>query len=67
MEYKALHSLLNKIDSRVSEINASLGDGAAKDYAEYRHSCGVVRGLLTARSEITDLVRIMESDDDERD
>jgi hypothetical protein len=39
--------------------------GAAKDFAEYREVCGVLRGLDTALREINDLSRnYMEDEDD---
>jgi len=43
----------------------SLTEGAAKSFDEYRHTCGVIRGLATARREIADLARhYRDSDDD---
>ena len=39
--------------------------GSAQDYAEYKESCGVIRGLAHARREVQDLSRnYMEDDDD---
>ena len=35
----------------------SLTEGAAKSFDEYRHTCGVIRGLATARREIADLAK----------
>lgn len=43
----------------------SLTEGAAKSFDEYRHTCGVIRGLATARREVADLARhYRDSDDD---
>jgi hypothetical protein len=40
--------------------------GNAKDYAEYRHICGVIRGLNLADEHIQDLAeRMREHDDDD--
>jgi hypothetical protein len=35
-----------------------------KDFEEYKHSCGVVRGLLIAISTVQDLKELMEGNDD---
>ena len=41
-----------------------LAGGGAKDFAEYRHVCGVIRGLTHAEQLIKDLVQKMETSDD---
>lgn len=55
---------MSQIEERRTAIIESLGDGAAKDYSAYQHSVGMVRGLLTAQSLITDLAKNMENFDD---
>ena len=50
-------------DQRKLKIEA-LADGAAKDFAQYQHTVGMVRGLLTAQSLIQDLAKNMEMDDE---
>lgn len=57
--------LLKDIEDRGESITRALVDGAAKDFSEYKSMCGEIRGLFTAHSLITDLVRKMEQDDDE--
>jgi len=54
-----------------SEINKLRGDqvsflagGGAKDFAEYRHVCGVIRGLTHAEQLVKDLVQKMEYSDE---
>jgi len=42
-----------------------LGDGGAKSYDHYKEVCGVLRGLLTAQSEINDLLQKMKEYEDE--
>lgn len=42
-----------------------LGNGGAKDFAEYRHVCGVIRGLAHAEQLVNDLVQRMETSDNE--
>ena len=65
---KYLKLLSSKIDDKVSQLQMSIADGKAEDYAEYRRMCGEVKGLLTARLYIIDLQeRITHNDDDEWD
>ena len=63
---KYLKHLSTKIDDKVSQIQMSIADGKAEDYAEYKKMCGEVKGLLTARLFIIDLQeRVINDDDDE--
>ena len=63
---KYLKHLSTKIDDKVSQLQMSIADGKAEDYAEYRRMCGEVKGLLTARLYIIDLQeRVVNDDDDE--
>jgi hypothetical protein len=63
---KYLKLLSTKIDDKVSQLQMSLADGKAEDYAEYKKMCGEVKGLLTARLFIIDLQeRVVNNDDDE--
>jgi hypothetical protein len=63
---KYLKLLSSKIDDKVSQLQMSIADGKAEDYAEYRKMCGEVKGLLTARLYIIDLQeRLTHNDDDE--
>jgi hypothetical protein len=57
--------LLEKFTAHIAAVADSLASGAAKDYAEYRDLCGLIRGLETAKREVLDLSRnYMEDDDD---
>jgi hypothetical protein len=61
-----LKPLSSKIDDKVSQLQMSIADGKAEDYAEYKKMCGEVKGLLTARLYIIDLQeRVINNDDDE--
>ena len=63
---KYLKHLTQKVDDKVSQLQMSMADGKAEDYAEYKKMCGEVKGLLTARLYIIDLQeRITHDDDDE--
>jgi hypothetical protein len=59
-----LEYLLSQIEDRRKEIIESLGDGSAKNFEDYKQSVGMVRGLLTAQSLISDLAKNMENPDE---
>ena len=65
MANTVMELLQKKLEDRKARIVESVGSGAAKDYAEYRDLCGVIRGLTTAQQEIEDLVRKLKEDDDD--
>jgi len=64
MDSQILELLNKKFEEEKKRIVESLGDGTAKDYAEYQHLCGVIRGLLTAQREINDLLRKLKDDNE---
>ena len=57
--------LIAQLRERVEETEKFLSMGQAKDYAEYRHLCGLVRGLEAAEQMIKDLAKRREQDADE--
>ena len=59
-----LEYLLNKISEEVKSIEYNIARGSAKDYAEYQHLCGKLRGLLVAEDLIKDLQKRMEENDE---
>lgn len=61
MEEKILELLIRKLEEQKHGVADSLQSGAAKDYAEYQHLCGVVRGLGLAQIEINDLLRSIKA------
>jgi hypothetical protein len=65
MEKKILELLNSKIEEKKQDLVEFLGDGGAKTYDHYKEVCGVIRGLLTAQSEIGDLVRKMKDYDND--
>ena len=65
MELKIFEVLNQKINERVQDLTGALSDGTAKDYADYRGMCGVIKGLRTAQFELNDLLRKIKDDDDE--
>jgi|TARA_R110001599_G_scaffold2161_2_gene11495 hypothetical protein len=57
--------LKEKLTEQKRSSEEFIHSGAAKDFAEYREVCGVLRGLDTALREINDLSRnYMEDEDD---
>jgi hypothetical protein len=61
---QTLELLMSQIEERRKAILESLGDGAAKTFDDYKQSVGMVRGLLTAQSLISDLAKNMENYDE---
>lgn len=64
MDSQILELLYKKLEEEKKRVVENLGDGVAKDYAEYQNLCGVIRGLLTAQSEINDLLRKLKDDNE---
>jgi hypothetical protein len=65
MDNKILELLHSRLEAKRKELIEDLGDGVAKDYPAYQNLCGVIRGLLTAQSEINDLLRRLKETEDE--
>lgn len=65
MATTAFSVVLKEIEDRQHTLVGALSSGAAKDFAEYKHMCGEIRGLSFAHSYVTDLVRRLEQNDDE--
>ena len=65
MSNSTLELALKKIEDERKAIVENLADGVAKDYADYKGMCGVIKGLRTAQYELNDLLRKIKDDDDE--
>lgn len=59
-----LDYILTKISDEIESLQLNVSRGSAKDYAEYQHLCGKVRGLLVAEDLIKDLQKRMEQNDE---
>ena len=62
-------TVFDVLDKKLAELQQSqveyLAEGGANSFAQYRESCGVIRGLAAARREIEDLSRnYMDNMDD---
>jgi len=56
--------LRGKYQEEIAAKVEFLASGNAKDYADYRHICGVIRGLRTADEVLIDLAKRLEHEDD---
>ena len=56
--------LVSEIDKLRANPNSFLSGGGAKTFDEYRHVCGVIRGLTHAETIVKDLVQRMEQSDE---
>ena len=63
-DYKLLAHVAKEIDKLRQEQNIFVVSGRADSHAEYRHVCGIIRGLNYAETIINDLVQKMEKSDD---
>ena len=63
-DYKLLAHIAKEIDKRRGDQQTFLNGGGAKTFDEYRHVCGVIRGLTHAETFVNDLVQKMETSDD---
>ena len=64
MDTRVLEVISSQLTDQIAQIQEFLGTGQAKDYAEYRESCGKIRGLIVAKQQIEDLVRNLEQSDE---
>ena len=65
MDHKVLTHIISEIDKLRDDQAIFLNGGGAKDFAEYRHVCGVIRGLTHAEQLVRNLVQKMENYEDE--
>mgnify|MGYP000346627783 CR=1 FL=1 len=63
-EVKVLAHAAKLITETRADQESFLSTGRAADYAEYRHVCGIIRGLNTAEQIIKDLVQRLEQNDE---
>lgn len=62
--HKVASYLLREIDKLKEAQNTHLSGGGAKTFDEYRHVCGVIRGLTHAETIVKDLVQRMDQSDE---
>jgi len=59
-----LSFLAEKLDEDIAVMQDDLGLGKAKDFGDYKFSCGIIRGLLTSKNHIIELAQRMETEDE---
>jgi hypothetical protein len=59
-----LEHVVKEFDKLRNDQISFLAGGGAKTFDEYRHVCGVIRGLTHAESIVKDLVQKMEFSDE---
>lgn len=64
MATTVLDVLIEKIDDGVKNTEYYLAAGNAKDYAQYKETVGVIRGLKAAKDFVADLQIHLEDDDE---
>ena len=64
MSNQAFQYLAKEIDKLRGDQVTFLAGGGAKDFAEYRHVCGVIRVLTHAEQLVIDLVQKLEYADE---
>jgi len=62
---KLINVINQRIDEGVKHIGEALAAKAAKSFDDYCEMCGIIKGLLTARSYLSDLTHQLEKFDDE--
>jgi hypothetical protein len=63
--HRVLAFIAREIDKLRAEQAGFLSSGRAGDFSEYRHICGIIRGLNHAETIVNDLVQRMEKFEDE--
>ena len=63
--HRVLAFIAREIDKLRGEQASFLSTGRAGDFSEYRHICGIIRGLNHAETIVNDLVQRMEKFEDE--
>jgi hypothetical protein len=57
----AIDVLIQELDGKVEQLKDALASGRSASFEEYKHMCGEIRGLLTARGYALDLKQRMEN------
>lgn len=63
-EIQVLRHIAGELNRQIASYATSCSGGSAKDFAEYKYLCGLIRGLGIAIESITDLAQKMERSDD---
>jgi hypothetical protein len=61
---RPLNVLRSELDKLKQDQISFIANGGAKDFAEYRHVCGIIRGLGHADEIVKDLVLRIDINDE---
>lgn len=64
MNDELLKYLSKQIQEEIGVIRDDLAMGKAKDHGDYKHACGMVRGLLIANNILMETSERMKKDDE---
>jgi hypothetical protein len=57
--------LAGKVNEELKVLSDDLSRGTAKDYGDYKHACGIIRGLMMVNAMLADVQERMERDEDD--
>lgn len=63
--YDVKSRIISAIEEKVVRVRNEVAGGSARDFAEYRHMCGRVRGLIDAVDIMNDVFKELNDDGDE--
>lgn len=63
-EKEILKYLSERFQEEITTMADDLSLGKAKDFGDYKYSCGIVRGLLIANNYLIETAERLENDDD---
>lgn len=64
MTNELLKYLSNRVQEEYEVIVNDLARGSAKEYGDYKHACGIIRGLSIVNQMLIETAERMENSDD---
>lgn len=58
-----LRVLYDTYTKRLNELADQVSEGRCANFEEYKHACGMIRGLYEAREEVETLAKKVENDE----
>lgn len=60
-----IEALNKKFEDQKQMLSSALAQGSAKDFADYQHLCGRIRGLADAQIQLNDLAQTLKEPDED--
>jgi hypothetical protein len=60
-----IEALTKKLEDQKQLLITALAHGSAKDFADYQHLCGRLRGLADAQGSLNDLAQTLKETDED--